>query len=263
MKLAGDGRDGTESGRWGKRGKRQRGEEDPAKMGKTCWISATPLKDGNGKIGVWMVVIIDEGTIATNLEQSSSLSSRIRGEAEQDLDAKQGVGISSTAKFIQVDPTSLPIKPIRLDSSIGASGPGQVKGSTENSQTPSLDGDIIRNNREASSNQAAPSLDGTSTSDHSTARQHGDSPEQAEPQTPVWTNFDSFVETTPRTSTPQGSQSRRDVGLRAMDAKLDSMSQQMDYLTSRSSVHQNPTNSQDEDSYSKDRDFNDTPYSVD
>jgi hypothetical protein len=52
------------------------------------------------------------------------------------------------------------------------------------------------------------------------------------------------------------------VGLRAMDAK-NSMSQQMDYLTSRSSVQQNPTNGQDGDSYSKDKDFNDTPYSVD
>jgi PAS domain S-box-containing protein len=263
MKLAGDGRDGTKSGRWGKKGKRQGGEEDPAKMGKICWISATPLKDGNGKIGVWTVVIVDEGTIATNLERSSSLSSRIRGEGKQDLDAKQGVGSSSTARSIQLDPTSLPIKPIRLDSSIGASGPGQVKGSTENPQTPNVADGIIGNDGEISSNQAAPSLDGTSTSDHSTAPQPGDSPEQDEPQTPVRTNFDSFVETTPRTSISQGSQSRRDVGLRAMDAKLDSRSQQMDYLTSRASAQQNPTNGQDAVAYSNERDFNDTPYSVD
>jgi PAS domain S-box-containing protein len=255
MKIAGDGRDGMKSGRWGKRGKSQGGEEDPAKMGKTCWISATPLKDGNGKIGVWMVVIVDEGTIATNLERSNSLSSRIRGEAKQDLDAKQGVGFSSTAKSIQLDPTSLPIKPIRLDSSILASGPGQVKGSTENPQTPNLEDDIIGNNRETSSNQSTASLDSFSTSDHGTAPQHGDSPEQDEPKTPIRTNFESCVETAPRTSISQGSQSRRDVGLRAMDAK-NSMSQQMDYLTSRSSMQQNPTNGQD-------MDFNDTPYSVD
>jgi hypothetical protein len=256
MKLAGDGRDGTRSGCWGKKGRKKGEEEDPAKMGKTCWISATPLKDGNGKIGVWMVVIVDEGTIATNLEQSSSLSSRIRGEGKQDLDAKQGVSSSSGAKSIQLDPPSLPLNPVRLDSSIGASGSGQVKKSTENPQTPNIDDSIIINGGETSSNQAAASADGTSNPDHLSAPQHDDSPEQGEPKTPVRTNFDSFVETTPRTSISQGSQSRRDVSLRAM-------SQQMDYLTSRPSVQQNPANGYDGDSHSKERDFNDTPYSVD
>jgi PAS domain S-box-containing protein len=235
MKLAGDGRNGTKSGAWGKRLKKQGGEGNPSKMGKTCWISATPLKDGNGKIGVWMVVIVDEGTIATNLERSSSLSSRIRGEGKQDLDAKKGVGLSPTTKSIQLDPTSLPIKPIRLDSSVGTSEPSQVKMSTGNPQTPSLNDGMV----------GVASQNGATTPSHSSTTPHRDSPEQEEPQTRVRTNFGSFVETTPRTSISQGSQSRRDVGLRAMDAKLDSMSQQINYLTSRSSVQQNQTNSQD------------------
>jgi hypothetical protein len=207
MKLAGDGRDGTKSGRWGKKGTGQGGDENPAKMGKICWISANPLKNGNSKIGVRMVIIVDEGSVAANLERSSSLSSRIRGEAKQDLDAKQGENFSPITRSTHLDPTSLPIKPIRVDSSTGATWLSQAQDSMENHQTRNPDNNIADNNRRTSSNQTAAPLNGTLTP--------------------------------------------------------DSMSQQMDYLTSCSSVQQNLTNGRDGALYSKERDFNDTPYSVD
>jgi hypothetical protein len=54
---------GMVTGRWGKKG------EDPTEKGCVCWVSATPLLDADDNVGVWMVVIVDEKTVASNRSQ--------------------------------------------------------------------------------------------------------------------------------------------------------------------------------------------------
>ena len=66
MDHAGDSKEGTVTGRWGKRGK------DPSAKGNVCWISATPLLDTDDNTGVWMVVIVDEKSAASNRNQVPS-----------------------------------------------------------------------------------------------------------------------------------------------------------------------------------------------
>lgn len=78
MMREGGKRDGTVTGRWGKKN-----EEDPATRGRTCWISATPLLDGNNKVGVWMVVFADKASIASNVGYVSDLNQAPKTEAHE------------------------------------------------------------------------------------------------------------------------------------------------------------------------------------
>jgi hypothetical protein len=71
MDHADESKEGKASGRWGERG------EDPAEKGNMCWISATPLLDAENNVGVWMVVIVDERSAASNRNRvPSALSKR-------------------------------------------------------------------------------------------------------------------------------------------------------------------------------------------
>lgn len=118
LSRPGTGRDGTVTGRWGKKGRRGEpsAELDPARLGKTCWISATPLLDVNGNVGVWMVVIIEKGSSEINYAYDMSLmdenstspaSSPKRGERnpmESDLPLKpKRVGVQESSTSIPTD----------------------------------------------------------------------------------------------------------------------------------------------------------------
>ena len=90
---------------------------EAAKSAKTCWLSATPLLDGDGQIGVWMMVIVEKGratsksvnqasdpsasTITTPDKNSSKMTNAAEGNDQSEESKKE----------------DMPIKPRRLESS--------------------------------------------------------------------------------------------------------------------------------------------------
>lgn len=109
LSRPGTGRDGTVTGRWGKKSRRGEpsAELDPARLGKTCWISATPLLDINGNVGVWMVVIIEKGSAEINFAYDMSLMDDTSTSPASS--PKRGEG-----KPMESDEKNLPLKPKRV-----------------------------------------------------------------------------------------------------------------------------------------------------
>lgn len=95
-------RDGTLTGKWGRKS-----DDDPAKHGKTCWMSATPLLDGNNKVGVWMVVIADKTSIVSHIGQLAEPAQELRTEATKPNGASKHSENTGEQK-------ELPIKPKRV-----------------------------------------------------------------------------------------------------------------------------------------------------
>jgi PAS domain S-box-containing protein len=123
---------GTTTGRWSKRTNRQYGEINPSRIGRTCWISATPLLDSECKIGVWIVVIVEKAGADSNVGLSLEIS---RATSRQNFDlensrtaSRQGFNVESPLMSpdglmspgghkdpsSDSDPTDVPIKPVRV-----------------------------------------------------------------------------------------------------------------------------------------------------
>ncbi|CAG8976794.1 hypothetical protein HYALB_00012038 [Hymenoscyphus albidus] len=107
LSRPGIGREGTVTGRWGKKGRRGEpsAELDPSRLGKTCWISATPLLDVNGNVGVWMVVILEKGSAEMNFANDMSF-----------IDEKSPGPVPSSSKRgdetqVEIDELDRPLKP--------------------------------------------------------------------------------------------------------------------------------------------------------
>ncbi|KAL9114694.1 MAG: hypothetical protein Q9227_001372 [Pyrenula ochraceoflavens] len=97
-------RDGTATGRWGKKG-----DDEPSRFGRVCWISATPLLDGADRVGVWMVVLVDRPGGGQRLERivGSGVGKGAVGERRQEQEKEQ----------------DLPIKPKKIETFEGNSQP--------------------------------------------------------------------------------------------------------------------------------------------
>ena len=235
MGQAGKEREGLRTGRWGRRG------EDPSEKGKVCWISATPLRDGEGTVGVWMVVIMDKASVASNT-----------GRRVEEMSMKEDTTDATQAK----DSTAgdVPIKPKPVGETTEASNydlsngiNGEEKNSTQRSdnraqpedaqadglQTESLNGSKGREVlNEVDADDMGPS---TPPSEQQQSRDDERTPRQSR----FGVNSDS-------------PHSARDVGLRAMD-----------YLTSRSPLQGKHVNGDGEDGEGR-TDWNAaSPYSVD
>jgi PAS domain S-box-containing protein len=118
---------GTMTGRWSKKTTRLEGEINPSRIGKTCWISATPLLDSERKIGVWIVVIVEKAGADTNMAQSLD-NSRTASRQEFHVDtsrttSRQGFNVESSTPLSSLghvilssgsDPSDMPIKPVRV-----------------------------------------------------------------------------------------------------------------------------------------------------
>ncbi|KAL9617979.1 MAG: hypothetical protein Q9160_007284 [Pyrenula sp. 1 TL-2023] len=104
--LASEGgkRDGTVTGRWGRKS-----TDDPAKYGRTCYISATPLLDGNNRVGVWMVVIADKASIASQAGYAAELNQALKTE-------KYSADVEASPRTESNEQKDLPIKPKRVGS---------------------------------------------------------------------------------------------------------------------------------------------------
>lgn len=100
----GGSRDGTVTGRWGRKS-----TDDPAKYGRTCYISATPLLDGNNRVGVWMVVIADKASIASQAGHAAELNQALKTE-------RHNANVEASPKTESNEQKDLPIKPKRVGS---------------------------------------------------------------------------------------------------------------------------------------------------
>lgn len=67
---ASESKDGRELDR--SQSKRDIEEASSSKLGRTCWISATPLLGGDDEVGVWMVVLVDQRSLSSGSSLMSS-----------------------------------------------------------------------------------------------------------------------------------------------------------------------------------------------
>ena len=93
-------REGTASGKWGRKT-----DDAPERLGRPCWISATPLLDSEDKVGVWMVVVVDRVGGTAHLE-------RMVGSGQEEASSK-----STQEEKEKVQAEDLPIKPRQISSS--------------------------------------------------------------------------------------------------------------------------------------------------
>jgi PAS domain S-box-containing protein len=112
MSRRGASRDGTVTGRWSKKVHRQEGQINPAAIGRTSWISATPLLDSERKIGVWMVVIVDKPGTDTSTELS--LDDSQAGTRRASKVGSSSIGQRRTKNPSFSHPEDVPIKPMRV-----------------------------------------------------------------------------------------------------------------------------------------------------
>ncbi|CAG8956355.1 hypothetical protein HYFRA_00003736 [Hymenoscyphus fraxineus] len=110
LSRPGIGREGTVTGRWGKKGRRGEpgAELDPSRLGKTCWISATPLLDVNGNVGVWMVVILEKGSAEMNFANDMSFID------ESDAGPAPSSSKRGDKTQVEIDELDRPLKPRRV-----------------------------------------------------------------------------------------------------------------------------------------------------
>lgn len=86
-------REGAVTGKWGKK-------DGPASKGKTCWISATPMKDANDRIGVWMVVIVDKVSVASNTGKEIEALEKADREVREEVDVENQDGLPIKPKIV-------------------------------------------------------------------------------------------------------------------------------------------------------------------
>lgn len=123
MAEPGSNRDGTITGRWRrtnsktKNEQNERDEKDPSKLGRTCWISATPLLGEDDEVGVWMVVVVKKNTApGRTLSQTKG-----QGMKHQQLEGR-ALGIAKAGKRNEqiqalsddIRKDDIPIKPVRV-----------------------------------------------------------------------------------------------------------------------------------------------------
>jgi PAS domain S-box-containing protein len=246
MAQAGKARDGTVAGRWGRRGKEDNGGEDPGKLGKPCWISATPLLDSDNNVGVWMVVIVDKTDVASHTGRTMDAT------AFNDAGMPKPEIADLMAERSGLNLSDLPIKPKAVgileeyrrlpnnDADSGVHFDGGLKdkeadeGGDEDAlakerdeQQKSKRSERVRtgegNGDEAYTDAAnydpIESPNGSPvpeiTNEHTLERGEDGKGEVDGPRTPTLENLDLHLETAPR---PNESYSARQVGLHAMEA---------------------------------------------
>ena len=139
MSEPGSNRDGTTTGRWrrtnskSKNEQNEKNEKDPSTLGRTCWISATPLLGSDDEVGVWMVVFVDK-----NSAPGRTLSrTKGQGMRHQQLEGR-AVGIAKAGERNQqiqalsndIRKDDIPIKPVRV-------GGTSVNGTPRRTESPS------------------------------------------------------------------------------------------------------------------------------
>lgn len=200
-----------------------------------CWVSATPLLDVNDNVGVWMVVIIDEKTAASNRGRlPDALSKRPDGTVGihaqiQSLDQTRDVGDDDTEQK-DIDGMQTPgLEPETLDvlGQAPQSPKTQRSGSITEKNHTIANGDPTESTNGSRMSSPAQSPSRTPSNEH-TAVPNGTGGEKA-PTTPPGTEIENESDLTPRQSVSRRmeGQSAKNVGLRAMD-----------YLSSRSSPQQ-------------------------
>jgi PAS domain S-box-containing protein len=139
MSEPGSTRDGTATGRWrrtnskSKNEQNEKNDKDPSTLGRTCWISATPLLGSDEEVGVWMVVFVDK-----NSAPGRTLSrTKGQGMRHQQLEGR-AVGIAKAGERNEqiqalsndIRKDDLPIKPVRV-------GGTSVNGTPRRTESPS------------------------------------------------------------------------------------------------------------------------------
>jgi PAS domain S-box-containing protein len=270
MSQPGKTREGTVTGKWGKK------NDGPAEHGKTYWISATPLRDGADKVGVWMVVIVDRNSVASNtgrkLDEKMQKEARIKQLADasqNDLDLPikpKQVGLSleddePAPNNIDSQPSDilteakLPTNGNEKDSGIG----DDIDGSQRSAGNHVPNGVCQPSNNALSTESppGSPPLSPNSSISHSLDLDPDllrDRVRNGEITPPRTDQEEQGSDQTPRQTDHCGAGAPQDVGLRAMD-----------YLTSRSPMAKRRLREEGH----QDDDFGDSdwnvasPYSVD
>lgn len=80
-------------------------EASSSKLGRTCWVSATPLLGGDGEIGVWMVVLVDQRSLGSGTSHLHNDSKSQRTPPDKSGVEKQS---DSSPKQVLSNSTSTP-----------------------------------------------------------------------------------------------------------------------------------------------------------
>ncbi len=255
MSQAGESREGTTTGRWGKRG------EDPAEKGTVCWISATPLLDAEENAGVWMVVIVDEKSASLDRGRIPDVLKREDGKLETRLEEKDApqeqLNNSSDRKSkVAGDVNCVLTSEIEAATLDIPSQLSEVPRGQRSESTIEQDQAVTNGVPTESTNGSPMSSLARSPSRPPLIEQaHDLNSDQENPTAPPRTESEMASDITPAQVRPRGvqAQSARDIGLRAMD-----------YLSSRSSMQKLQARDVTQDGEEGDVDLSAaSPYSVD
>lgn len=250
MDRTGESREGTVTGRWGKKG------DDPAEKGNVCWVSATPLLDADDNVGVWMVVIVDEKSVPSNRSRVPDALSGRKENGRPHGVAQGGGEASGKVPDRSEENSERAPTPGLEETTLGT--PSQLPESSRSQRSDSVDeqDQAIANGVPIESTNGSPVSSPSRSSTHLQAVEEGNLPNgyQEECITPPGTEIEVASDTTP-TQLHHGGEAQyaRDVGLRAMD-----------YLSSRSLMQQLQARDRTENGKGENVDLSAaSPYSVD
>ncbi|KAF8862102.1 hypothetical protein BDZ45DRAFT_739691 [Acephala macrosclerotiorum] len=234
----------------------------PSSHGEVCWISATPLFDGNDKVGVWMVFIVDKTSAALGLgrrmkrlrniqETAPPSAQKMPKPEDSDIPIKlETVGIEGTQLAAQEDEDGLDSSRDEASSTLVT----DPKTPDNTQRSASSTKDSLNGSHDPNSTAIPPE---TFLNGHGPPVLDVEVNPNAPSTLPPQEGSVNGSETTPRQNWISGGRTgpRDAVGLRAMD-----------YLTSRSTVVKRNVNGVDQgwDNGNGKADWNvASPYSVD
>lgn len=133
MPEAGSTTTGTVTGKWGKK-------DGPAYMGEVCWVSATPLLDGNDNTGFWMVVIMNNIASASHAHCDASKLVHAEKEITKALETSPPIGPTPVGQLDQDEAFQVAGKKARPESASEAEPSKQDTNDSPgmNPQSPSI-----------------------------------------------------------------------------------------------------------------------------